>query len=203
MGPWDRESGLSFSYLGSCPDIGSCAGTSRGLLHLYMLCTRSERLVRVYQISGAPSGHTFFQISSMPSPFCRHTCSQGKSPSARVGIIEVHSISRNTLQHLTRPALAPLCHSRHRTRGTYRKCLSVSAQQSQTTLYKAEQTQGVYTVSLRTDQARKAIRFSQAKDGRIVIDAVAIGSEAQEVRSSEALGHACPCGSTTLCPVPC
>ncbi len=43
-------------------------------------------------------------------------------------------------------------------------------------------------MSLRTGEARKAIRFTQAKDGRIVIEAVAVGSEAQEVRSSEALG---------------
>ena len=63
----------------------------------------------------------------------------------------------------------------------------MSAQQTQSTLIKAEQGQDVYTVSLRTSEARKAIRFSQAKDGRIVIEAVAIGSEAQEVRLCKAL----------------
>ncbi len=63
----------------------------------------------------------------------------------------------------------------------------MSAQQTQSTLTKAEQNQDVYTASLRTSEARKAIRFSQAKDGRIVIDAVAIGSEAQEVSLREAL----------------
>ena len=59
-------------------------------------------------------------------------------------------------------------------------------------------------MSLRTGEARKAIRFTQAKDGRIVIEAVAVGSEAQEVRSSEALGmtSALPCKSTTFTPAP-
>ena len=59
-------------------------------------------------------------------------------------------------------------------------------------------------MSLRTSEARKAIRFTQAKDGRIIIEAVAVGSEAQEVRLSEAfsLMSVSLCERITLAPVP-
>ena len=45
-----------------------------------------------------------------------------------------------------------------------------------------EQAEDIYQVSLRTREARKSIRFAQSRDGRIVIEAVAIGSEAEQVR---------------------
>ncbi len=165
----------------------SCAGTSRGLLHLYTLCSHSERLVRVKAAIASPLGDARFQASNMQSPLCRHNSSQGKAPLACLAAFKAHSgLQRNVRSH-SHSSGFPSHQSRHRARGTYRKCFSVTAQQTQSTLTKAEQSQHVYTASLRTSEARKAIRFSQAKDGRIVIDAVAIGSEAQEVSLSEAL----------------
>ena len=62
------------------------------------------------------------------------------------------------------------------------KGVSLRAQQTQTEVSRAEQTEDIYQVSLRTREARKSIRFAQSRDGRIVIEAVAIGSEAEKVR---------------------
>ena len=56
-----------------------------------------------------------------------------------------------------------------------------SAQQTQTEITREEQTEDIYRISLRTSEARKSIRLAQSRDGRIVIEAVAIGSEAEEV----------------------
>ena len=59
--------------------------------------------------------------------------------------------------------------------------MSLCAQQTQTEITREEQVEDIYQVSLRTSEARKSIRFAQSRDGRIVIEAVAIGSEAEEV----------------------
>ena len=59
---------------------------------------------------------------------------------------------------------------------------SVRAQQTQTEVSRVEQSEDIYQVSLRTREARKSVRFAQSRDGRIVIEAVAIGSEAEQVR---------------------
>ena len=60
--------------------------------------------------------------------------------------------------------------------------VSLCAQQTQTEVARLEQNEDVYQLSLRTSEARRSIRFAQSRDGRIVIEAVAIGSEAEKVK---------------------
>lgn len=120
----------------------------------------------------------------MQSPLSMQTGCHCSSPSGRVAILNKHDALRTIIQSRRQPSEPPLRNARCRARDTYRTVLIASAQQTQTKLSKAEQFGDVYTVSLRTSEARKSIRFTQAKDGRIVIEAVAIGSEAQQVQST-------------------
>ena len=120
-------------------------------------------------------------ICTMQTSISTQTSCEYCSSSDRVALRQEHSIRRKIFVARRPPTKGPLWQSRFRVTTRPQKRPSVSAQQIQTATSTAQKAEDVHQVSLKTSEARKSIRFTQTKDGRIVIEAVAIGSEAQQV----------------------
>ena len=128
-----------------------------------------------------PSHQPNRALCTMQTSISTQTSCEYCSPSGQVALRQEHSIRRKIFVARRSPTKAPLWQSRFRVTTRPQKRPSVSAQQTQTATSTAQKAEDVYQVSLKTSEARKSIRFTQTKDGRIVIEAVAIGSEAQQV----------------------
>ena len=137
-----------------------------------------------------PSHQPVRALCTMQTSMSTQTSREYCSPSGRVALLQEHSIRRNILVTRRPFTKALLWQSRFRVKTRPQKSPSVSAQQTQTATSTAQKAEDVYQVSLKTSEARKSIRFTQTKDGRIVIEAVAIGSEAQQVCHSTGLSDA-------------
>lgn len=155
----------------------------RKLQSKWILCdtVKRERVQGSQYVMLLPSHHPIRALCTMQTSNLTQISSEYCSPSGRVALLQEHSIRRKTLV-ARRPFIkAPLWQTRFRVTTRPQKVPSVSAQQTQTATSTAQKAEDVYQVSLKTSEARKSIRFTQTKDGRIVIEAVAIGSEAQQV----------------------
>lgn len=117
------------------------------------------------------------KTSLLRQPSCDYCSPSGCAVISSRPHLQKYSLSAHTLRGAacTRPLREKSAHTKGRG-------ASLRAQQTQTEVSKVEQTEDIYQVSLRTREARKSIRFAQSRDGRIVIEAVAIGSEAEQVR---------------------
>lgn len=127
-------------------------------------------------------------LDCIPTPRTMNGHCLGQSPCetystvSRTEVLYAQNIRTRSLRNCTHVQQPYVRQSRSRAAAlACRGRVSISAQQTQTELSIARQTEDVYQVSLRTSEARKSLRFTQAKDGRIVIEAVAIGSEAEQV----------------------